>query len=63
MTIGLILSVFVTDVMGENLEKFSESKNGTTQYYDKDSIKRKSGTVKVWTETRFNKKMKIGVNS
>lgn len=48
MTIGFVLSVFVTDVMGENLIVFSELQNGDLWYYDKDSIKRSSGKVRVW---------------
>jgi len=56
MTIGFILSVFVTDVMGENLIKYGEYPNGTVFYYDKDSVKRKLGIVKVWNEIRYTKK-------
>ena len=54
MTMGFVLSVFLTDVMGENLIKYNESEDGTVSYYDKDSIKRKSGIVKVWIERRFD---------
>jgi len=56
MTIGFILSVFVTDVMGEDLTKYTEDEHGNVFYYEKDSIERKSGMVKVWTENRFDKK-------
>lgn len=55
MTIGVVLLVFVTNVIGENLIAFGE-KDGNVFYYDKDSIKRKAGIVKVWTQERFNKK-------
>lgn len=58
LMIGLILSIFVTDVMGENLIKYYEDQNGTIHYYKKDSINQESGTLKVWCETRFNGKNK-----
>ena len=58
MTIGFVLSVFVTDVMGENLIMYDEDKDGTVSYYYKNNVKRKSGIVKVWCETRFNGKNK-----
>jgi hypothetical protein len=51
----------VTDVIGENLIKYNKTQDGSIQYYDKDSIKRKSGIAKVWTEIRLIKKMKYGV--
>ncbi|MGD0276170.1 MAG: surface-adhesin E family protein [Syntrophales bacterium] len=56
MTIGFVLSVFVTDVMDENLIKYSESKDGTLCYYNKDSIKRTSETVQVFDILKFNRK-------
>ena len=48
--------MFVTDVMGENLIKYSEDRDGTVMYYDKDSIKKESGIVMVWTEDKYNGK-------
>ena len=59
MTIELILSVFVTDVMGVNLIKYTEDKDGTLNYYDKDSIKRKSGIVRVWTKMKFKERSEV----
>lgn len=56
MTIGFVLSVFLTDVMGENLIKYDEDKDENVSYYDKDSIKQKSGITIVWTEDIFNEK-------
>ena len=50
MTIGFILSVFMTNVMGENLVKYGEDKDGTVLFYNKDSVRQKLGIVKVWTE-------------
>jgi hypothetical protein len=50
MMIGFILSVFVTDVMGENLVKYGGSEEGTVSYYNQDSVKQTSETVKVWEE-------------
>jgi hypothetical protein len=44
--------------MGENLEQYNEGKDGTVYYYYKNSVKRKSGIVNVWTEARFNGKNK-----
>jgi len=34
----------------------SEDKDGAVYYYDKDSIKRESGIVRVWTEDKYNEK-------
>ena len=42
--------------MGENLIKYSEDRDGTVMYYDKDSIKKESGIVRVWTEDKYNGK-------
>lgn len=56
--VGFIMSVFVTNVMGENLVVFYKDKDGIVNYYDKDSVKRKSELVKVWTQIGFNKKNK-----
>ena len=56
MTIGFILSIFVIDVMGEDLIKLNDFQKGTVSYYDKDSIKRESKTVKVRDKIKFNEK-------
>ena len=54
ITIGLILSVFVTNVMGENLIKYNEDKDGAVYYYDKDSVKRESGIVEIWDVIKYS---------
>jgi len=57
MTIGFVLSVFLTcssDIGRENLIKYDDSDDGIVSYYDKNSIKRKSGIVQVWEEERYN---------
>lgn len=54
MTIGFILSAFITDVMGENLIKYNEDKDGAVYYYDKDNIKRESGIVEIWDIIKYS---------
>jgi hypothetical protein len=47
--VGITLSVFSNNVFGESLIKYFTDEDGTEYSYDKDSIKRQSGKVKVWT--------------
>jgi hypothetical protein len=57
ITIGFVLSVFLTCSSNngrENLIKYDNNGDGIVSYYDKNSIKRKSGTVQVWEEERYN---------
>jgi hypothetical protein len=58
ISIGFILSAFVTYFEGENLVKYGKTEEGTEYFYDKDSIERRSEIVKVWTKSIFNKKDK-----
>jgi hypothetical protein len=47
--VGISLSLFSNDVWGENLVKSGyDEHSGTVFYYDKDSVKRISGKVKLW---------------
>lgn len=55
MIIGFVLSVFITDVIGENLILLYTKPNGDVWSYDKDSIKGSSGKVKVWVTVVFSK--------
>jgi len=57
--VGFILSVFVTDVMGEEVKVPDQSTKGGVLLYDKDSIKRSGGKVEVWVKTIYGKE-KIG---
>ena len=47
--VGITLSVFSNNVFGESLIKYFTDEDGTEYSYDKDSVKRQSGKVKVWT--------------
>jgi hypothetical protein len=47
--VGITLSVFSNNVFGESLIKYFTDEDGTEYSYDKDSIKRQSGKVKVLT--------------
>ena len=47
--VGITLSVFSNNVFGESLIKYFTDEDGTAYSYDKDSVKRQSGKVKVWT--------------
>jgi hypothetical protein len=49
MIVGITLSVFSNNVFGESLVKYFTDEDGTEYSYDKDSVKRQSGKVKVWT--------------
>jgi hypothetical protein len=51
--IGINLSLFSSDAFGERLVTFYTSEDGSKFYYDKDSVKRKSGNVKVWSTERW----------
>jgi hypothetical protein len=57
--IVLILSVFITDVIGEEEIKYTNDQDGNEFYYDKDSIKRKSGIMKVWETVKFSNKNQL----
>jgi hypothetical protein len=55
LTMGLVLSVCITDVMGENLVKYyDDGREGTVYFYDKDSVSQKTGIVKVWDVIRYH---------
>jgi len=41
------------DVWGENLIEYDRNKEGTVRYYDVDSVKKSSGTVKVWETVMY----------
>lgn len=56
--VGLTLSVFTSNVLGENLIEYFEDNYGTIFYYNKDSVKQTSGKVKVWVTERWGEKEK-----
>jgi len=58
MIVGFILSVFVTNVTGEDLIKFSDDNTGDLWFYDKDNVERSSGRVKVWVTHVYGKESK-----
>jgi len=49
VTLGIIFLMSSNNVFGENLVNYHTNKDGSNFYYDKDSTKRSSGKVKVWT--------------
>jgi hypothetical protein len=61
--VGLIISMFTNNVWGEDLIQYSLSKDGSKLYYDKDSLKRSFGSVRVWTTTILGDKEKIDLAS
>jgi hypothetical protein len=54
--VGIYLSLFSINAFGESLVKIVTMKDGSGYYYDKDSMKRISGTVRVWTVERLKGK-------
>jgi hypothetical protein len=51
--VGINLSLFSHNVFGENLIIYATEKNGDEFYYNKDSVKRISGKVKVWVTIKY----------
>ena len=57
--LALLLSIAFSfartgDARGEDLAEFGSDSLGNVFYYDRDSVKKKSGTVTVWTATRWS---------
>ena len=48
------LSTAAGDARGEDSVEFGSDSLGNAFYYDRDSVKKKSGTVTVWTATRWS---------
>jgi hypothetical protein len=48
------LSTAAGDARGEDLVEFGSDSLGSVFYYDRDSVKKKSGMVTVWTATRWS---------
>jgi len=51
--IAIYLSLFSVNAFGESHVKLVTMKDGSEYYYDKDSIKRMAGKVKVWPTVVF----------
>ena len=51
--IGLVLSMLPNHVRGELLIEYSSGKDGTKRYYDRDSVKKSGGVVKIWTKNIY----------
>lgn len=49
----LVLSVHPNHVRGELLIAFSSGKDGTKRYYDRDSVNKSGGVVKIWTKNVY----------
>jgi hypothetical protein len=59
--LAINVSLFSSNVFGENLVKYAESKDGNRHYYDEKRVKRLSGKVKVWTVIRWGDEFKSEV--